>query len=1013
MPRKFDLFVGMGDELTEIQMKDFLNQRKVSFPAQATYEEIVQLYHVYRGDDESLFSNAINDVQFPLLPARALHQSVLFAPDSNIKLKAGSENKQSTLEGIVRDMATTPDDIENLLFLLASLTKFEAKMQSERTSFKHVVPANIIQMSDDCRVHTGRRIIARALRHAVDPGTASIANASFLLGYLNDDEPCLIVRDHSVKASMKSESYKVECAFGHQKFIAAVCQCKAGCRNDSSQKLGSERIVCTHSFVPMVQLSQLLLMHLAEDVLLELRIRLMIDESEFRTSLSADRTERFRLSIEQLMTAAKKESKHLDPQQTFSQWLADFSVGTDASKQARGEPRAQDLGFFREKCKFQSPEKIAYSNVTAKIEIFEKGQQDGEKGSESLPNWLAMKQCMDAVILLENSKSAESASFTPIGFELLDHRVQKQIPLHERSGVQYNSAVQHIKANLDLALSSAEKATRGLNRKSHSSSHQVMAKGSRPLNNISNTTTNNVVSPATKRARVCCASWCVKQSDSRKCVPSLPDRPASMTLQRHKTWQKKKFIRSEYTERLGLGRNVGSDVDLRFCSNHKMEMVTGKRTSIKTGSGDTQQVHSFSIPPFEAPLSTCGDKGFQSPPIKAGKGIGTDRQMHRHVRSIQSISPIGLVLQQTQEMEEVDRGMQSLKDINSRVLEAAGLTPHLDPAIKKRKRKDDSGDDNQHSDASAREPKIKPSDLTSAEVKRRTGFRDLNALLSFALVTCNGNMSELLQVSSKLTWLEEWLFGYEFMYGRTACRWQDFEKSYGCTVKPLRAILKQKVKLVLAARKRWPMYASYEEDADLRAKQWNEHFDKKDGMRIIMHDATNVPFPTPQNAHLQRAMWSDYYGQCCAKGGISNQLSGWIRTIPLMTGRITDSSLITTSMILKQQKEFAKEDTSSVKPVTNVFDKGFRNALDAAMEGQSCCQPKYSKGQTQQFSGQEVLHSAGVAVLRSGNERAVQRVKVLWFLKRGCAYHLWDVDLVCDIWEAWGYQVNFMYDKFL
>ena len=82
------------------------------------------------------------------------------------------------------------------------------------------------------------------------------------------------------------------------------------------------------------------------------------------------------------------------------------------------------------------------------------------------------------------------------------------------------------------------------------------------------------------------------------------------------------------------------------------------------------------------------------------------------------------------------------------------------------------------------------------------------------------------------------------------------------------------------------------------------------------------------------------------------------------------------------------------------------------MEGQTCMQPKYSKGDGQ-FTGNETLHSACVAVIRSGNERAVQRCKMSWFLKRGCAYQLWDIDMLCDIWEAWAFQANFMCDKFL
>ena len=179
-----------------------------------------------------------------------------------------------------------------------------------------------------------------------------------------------------------------------------------------------------------------------------------------------------------------------------------------------------------------------------------------------------------------------------------------------------------------------------------------------------------------------------------------------------------------------------------------------------------------------------------------------------------------------------------------------------------------------------------------------------------------------------------------------------------------------------------------------------------------MHDATNLPYQAPSNADLQRAMWNDNYGMPCAKGGVSNQLCGWIRAIPLFTGKIGDSQMINESKIMEQQKTFSENDDSSEKSFANVFDKGFRNTHEAAMQGQTTVQPKVSKGDVQ-FTRDDVLHSACVAFSRSGNERAVQRCKMSWFIKRGCAYSVWDTNLVCDIWEAWAFQMNFMYGKVL
>lgn len=195
-------------------------------------------------------------------------------------------------------------------------------------------------------------------------------------------------------------------------------------------------------------------------------------------------------------------------------------------------------------------------------------------------------------------------------------------------------------------------------------------------------------------------------------------------------------------------------------------------------------------------------------------------------------------------------------------------------------------------------------------------------------------------------------------------------------------------------------------------REWDSTFDRDDGPCVVMHDATNVPFLNPSGANLQRAMWNDYCGMPCAKGGVSNQLCSWMQGMPLFTGRMTDSQMMKESKILQQQQAFSEADETSSKPFTNVFDKGFCNLLDAAVEGQKCLQPKYSKGEMQ-FEGKDTLCSACVAVMRSGNERAVQRCEMSWFVKRGCGFSLWDTSLVCDAWEAWTFQANFMCDKFL
>ena len=38
-------------------------------------------------------------------------------------------------------------------------------------------------------------------------------------------------------------------------------------------------------------------------------------------------------------------------------------------------------------------------------------------------------------------------------------------------------------------------------------------------------------------------------------------------------------------------------------------------------------------------------------------------------------------------------------------------------------------------------------------------------------------------------------------------------------------------------REKWPRYATYDEDRDLRKEKWNEDYD---GFRIVMWDNTNI-----------------------------------------------------------------------------------------------------------------------------------------------------------------------------
>mmetsp|Transcript_39206 Transcript_39206/g.58237 ORF Transcript_39206/g.58237 Transcript_39206/m.58237 type:complete len:260 (-) Transcript_39206:88-867(-) len=246
-------------------------------------------------------------------------------------------------------------------------------------------------------------------------------------------------------------------------------------------------------------------------------------------------------------------------------------------------------------------------------------------------------------------------------------------------------------------------------------------------------------------------------------------------------------------------------------------------------------------------------------------------------------------------------------------------------------------------------------------------------------------------------------------WGRTHVRFEDYVSQYGCYRRVLKTAICYRLRMELDCRQRWPLYASYAEDAKFRNPDWNRHFDTTNGHRVVMHDSTNIPYPNPSSGDLNRALHNKYYGMCCAKAGIAVQLCCWIHGLPLVTGHSDDDRQIEDTKILPQQKAFSDSDPTSNRPFLNILDKGYHQRLDAQKHGQMCCQPDLAD---ENFGWDRVLRSGGVAVVRSGNERAVNRCKMSWFVKRGCTVQLWDTDLVCDVYEAFSFRINFMYDKF-
>ena len=148
-------------------------------------------------------------------------------------------------------------------------------------------------------------------------------------------------------------------------------------------------------------------------------------------------------------------------------------------------------------------------------------------------------------------------------------------------------------------------------------------------------------------------------------------------------------------------------------------------------------------------------------------------------------------------------------------------------------------------------------------------------------------------------------FFFEYTYGRTRIRWEEYQKDWNLDIKTLRSLLNKKIEQELKTRQDWPMYAYVDEDIKLRKKEtWNQWFPESKRLRIYMHDNTDVPLPKPSDPDLQKALYSEYYSGCCGKGGVVLQQCGYIRTVPLCTGGIGDQDYLSKTHIFQKQKEF-------------------------------------------------------------------------------------------------------------
>ena len=104
-------------------------------------------------------------------------------------------------------------------------------------------------------------------------------------------------------------------------------------------------------------------------------------------------------------------------------------------------------------------------------------------------------------------------------------------------------------------------------------------------------------------------------------------------------------------------------------------------------------------------------------------------------------------------------------------------------------------------------------------------------------------------------------------------RQEDCTAYWGLNRNQMNAVKDSKLHLELASLLSWPKFTSNEEDLALCD---NTKWLRYNGTRPIFWDMSNVSAVQFSNSDLQRATYSDYYGENCWKGGVGIQLCGWL-----------------------------------------------------------------------------------------------------------------------------------------
>jgi len=276
---------------------------------------------------------------------------------------------------------------------------------------------------------------------------------------------------------------------------------------------------------------------------------------------------------------------------------------------------------------------------------------------------------------------------------------------------------------------------------------------------------------------------------------------------------KRRFCRMEWLCRAAHDPN-GSANSLRICGLHQfVEVVKSFPCQSTELDEDERPKKKTESATFLVP-DNSGPKAF---PTTASKGLARDRLAANIVTQAADHDKENdgwrMALLQTSQLSEDSETC----DINKTVRNLSGLNVHHAPLTQPAS---PSPSPSPSDDRDPSRPRIALESITSDDIKVTAGFPSKFALLSFVFIVCNGDNDVVMQKETLLTWFEEWLACFQWIWGRESMTEELLAKSFGIHRKTLAKILESKQQFVLAARQRWPQFAGFEEDCALCSEKW-------------------------------------------------------------------------------------------------------------------------------------------------------------------------------------------------